>query len=91
VEVAQQFIEIFKSMNTKQRPPSHAPTQSVTIQDLEKLILKLLGTKSDNVNEVCLAPRPDSLEDTQLKVVARTSLLAFKEVNEVYAHNSTYL
>jgi len=78
-------------MNTKQEPPSPAPTQSVMIQDLEKLILKLLGTKSDNVNEIFQAPRPDSSEDTQLKLVARTSLLAFKGVKEVHVYNSTYL
>lgn len=91
----QQFIDMVKAVvamefastapASKLECPDHqAPTQPVTIQDLEKLILKLLGTKSDNVNEISQAPRPDSSEDTQLKVVARASLLAFKEVNEVW-------
>jgi hypothetical protein len=56
----------------------------VTLQDLKYLVLELSGTYSDDSSKVSDGPKLDSPDDTASKeVVARASLLAFKEVNEL--------
>ncbi|CAG8981848.1 hypothetical protein HYALB_00014000 [Hymenoscyphus albidus] len=88
----QQFIDMVKEVVVREIastapaskiecPDHQTSTQPITIQDLEKLFLKLIDTKSDSATEISQAPQPNS---SQPKAVAQASLLAFKEVNEVW-------
>jgi hypothetical protein len=97
---AQQFIEMVKAIVAMEVAPttlaskctcSHMPpenpnpqvsTRVLTADDLEWLILKLIKAKSSK------GPNPSSPGDTQTEgVVAQTSRLEFKMVNEVYVSN----
>jgi len=65
-------------------PHFPTPTKPITIQDLEHLFLKLLDKRAEDNAEVSDNPKLDSPDDTRSKeVVARASLLAFKEVDEM--------
>jgi len=72
-------------------PDLRAPAKPVTIQDLEKLILKLIGKYLEDTTNASEGTGVDPLEDAKLKQVARASLLTFKKVNKMCVSKPTYL
>jgi hypothetical protein len=64
-------------------PHPSTPAKPITVQDLEHLFLKLFDKRAEDNAQVSDNPKLDSPDDTRSKeVVARASVLAFKEVDE---------
>lgn len=69
-------------------PPNSLDLQKpiilVILQDLKHLVLELIGKFLKDNSKVSNSPKLNSLNNTKLKeVIARASLLAFKEVNKI--------
>ena len=60
------------------------PAKSITLQEIEHILLKLVDKRAENSAEVSDNPKLDPPDDTVSKeVVARASLLVFKEVDKM--------
>jgi hypothetical protein len=64
-------------------PDLPTPAKPITIQDLEHLFLKLFDKRAEDDARVSNNPKLDTPDDAGSKEVVRTSLLAFKEVDEM--------
>ncbi|KAG9235703.1 hypothetical protein BJ875DRAFT_440083 [Amylocarpus encephaloides] len=65
-------------------PDLQKPAEPVTLQDLKRLVLELIGKFSEDNSKVSDGPKLDSSDNTKSKeVIARVSLLAFKEVDKI--------